>query len=91
MGTQELLQKLIVRYGADKPFKDEELFDTIASLTYPSIKDFLVKYVDGTEPLPFKEQFTKVGIEVNPNITKIKVATNPTAEQVALRKAWIGE
>jgi predicted metalloprotease with PDZ domain len=91
MGTQDLLQKLMERYGADKPFKDEELFDTIASLTYPSIKDFLVKYVDGTEPLPFKEQFAKVGFETNPDFTKVNIATNPTTEQLALRKAWIGE
>jgi hypothetical protein len=74
------------RYGADKPFKDEELFDTIASLTYPSIKD-----VDGTEPLPFKEQLAKVGLETNPDFTKVNIATNPTPEQLTLRKAWIGE
>jgi predicted metalloprotease with PDZ domain len=79
------------RYGADKPFKDEELFDTIASLTYPSIKDFLVKYVDGTEPLPLKEQLAKVGLETNPDFTKVNIATNPTPEQLTLRKAWIGE
>lgn len=61
-GVKNLLKDLAGFYGKDKPFKDDELFDKIAELTYPEIRIFFAKYVEGTEPLPYKEIFEEVGI-----------------------------
>ncbi|MGB3074539.1 MAG: peptidase M61 [Chitinophagales bacterium] len=61
-GIQNLMKDLSKEYGKDHPFKDDELFDKIGALTYPSITDFLKKYVGGSSPLPFEETFQMVGV-----------------------------
>lgn len=65
-GLQELIQDLSARYGQDKPFKDEELFDAITALTYPEIRTFFTKYVEGNEPLPLETTLNKIGIKYSP-------------------------
>jgi predicted metalloprotease with PDZ domain len=62
-GIQDLMKDLAKTYGKDKSFKDEELFGEITRLTYPEIGEFLKKCVGGTDPLPFKEVFSAVGID----------------------------
>lgn len=59
---QELLEELSYRYGKDRPFEDDKLFEVIEEMTYPEIGEFLRRYVGGPEPLPLEEMFTKVGV-----------------------------
>lgn len=61
-GIRDLIKDLSVRYGKDRAFRDDSLFTVIASLTYPEIGEFLHKYVDGTEPIPYKSILAEVGI-----------------------------
>ena len=56
------MQQLTNEYGINKAFKDEELFDKIASFTYPEVKTFLETYVAGSTPIPYETFFDKVGI-----------------------------
>jgi predicted metalloprotease with PDZ domain len=63
MGILDLMKALSKKYGMDKPFKDEELFEDIVQLTYPEIRTFLEKYVSGSTPIPYNEFFAKVGLE----------------------------
>ena len=72
-GTQDLLRDLAKTYGKDKSFKDEELFDKITELTYPEMRDFFRRYVEGGEPLPLKELFAAIGIDYDPNGQKEEV------------------
>ncbi|ALI97887.1 M61 family metallopeptidase [Rufibacter tibetensis] len=65
-GLRNLMKDLSQTYGKDKSFKDEELFDKITALTFPEIRDFFKRYVEGTEPLPYTELFQKVGITYKP-------------------------
>ncbi len=65
-GTQTLMRDLAKTYGKDKSFKDEELFDKITELTYPEMRDFFRRYVEGGEPLPLKELFANAGIAFEP-------------------------
>lgn len=62
-GTQELMRDLAKTYGKDKSFKDDDLIPQIVKLTYPEIEDFFKKYVQGGDPLPFKEMLNAVGID----------------------------
>jgi predicted metalloprotease with PDZ domain len=50
MGILDLMKALSDKYGMDKPFSDEELFDDIVALTYPEIRTFLETYVSGSTP-----------------------------------------
>jgi predicted metalloprotease with PDZ domain len=63
-GVQDLMADLARTYGPQKPFKDEELFDKIASLTYPEVRQFFARYVEGPEPLPLAETFALVGLDL---------------------------
>lgn len=60
-GLRELMLKLKEKYGASKPFRDDELINDIVSMTHPGIRDFFVNYVEGSEPLPLQEYFAKIG------------------------------
>jgi predicted metalloprotease with PDZ domain len=65
------MKDLAKTYGKEKAFKDDELFDQIAKLTYPEIRTFFAKYVAGNEPLPLQEVLQRVGINYEPSaVTK---------------------
>lgn len=57
-----LIHDLSQKYGKQRAFKDDELFDEIQKLTYPEIGTFLKNCVGGGEALPFKEVFNAVGV-----------------------------
>ncbi|RDV15984.1 peptidase M61 [Pontibacter diazotrophicus] len=69
-GLRNLMLDLAKTYGKENAFKDEELFDKIAALTYPEIREFFSRYVEGAEPLPLDETFRKVGIRYEPTATQ---------------------
>ncbi len=60
---QSVLRELSKEYGPMKAFKDEELFDKIASITSPEVGEFLRKHVGGTERLPYAEVMDWAGIQ----------------------------
>lgn len=63
-GLQDIINRLLEKYGKDKPFKDDELFGDIEALTGPSIGDFLRKCVGGTEPLPLEKISALPGLDL---------------------------
>ena len=63
-GLQEVLNKLLEKYGKDRSFKDEELFSEIVALTTTKVGEFLNRYVAGPERIPYGEILSKVGIKV---------------------------
>lgn len=62
-GVRDMMKELSKRYGKDKAFKDEELFDVIASFTYPEIRDFFSRYVEGTKALPYHDFLSLAGVD----------------------------
>ncbi len=62
-GVQEMMADLAKEYGKNKSFKDDELFDKITELTYPEVREFFRRYVEGPEPLPMADLLMKAGIE----------------------------
>ncbi|MCC9135459.1 peptidase M61 [Pontibacter silvestris] len=69
-GLRNLMLDLSKTYGKEQSFKDEELFDKIAEITYPEIREFFTRYVEGSEPLPLQETLQKVGISYLPSSTE---------------------
>lgn len=61
-GILDMLKKLSAKYGANKPFKDNELFGEIVALGYPEAGDFLSNHVSSTKTIPYVEIFDKVGV-----------------------------
>ncbi len=84
-----LMQDLVINYGKAKAFSDNELFDVIATMTYPEIRTFFSKYVEGIEPLPLKEYLQKIGLNYDAEKNKISIRADPSTEQAALREYWM--
>lgn len=71
LGMKDMMETLSKEYGKTVSFKDEELFDKIASLSSTKVREFFKLYVEGGNPLPLEELLNKVGITYKTNI-KIK-------------------
>lgn len=71
-GTKDLrslITDLSEKYGPEKPFVDDELFDEITAMTYPEMREFFSRYVEGSEPLPLEEYLAKAGVTLQRNTT----------------------
>jgi predicted metalloprotease with PDZ domain len=88
-GTQNLMRDLSKTYGKNVSFKDDELFDKITALTFPEIREFFTKYVEGPETLPLIEALKSVGIEYaisekvkSINLGNVAVSFNPETKRL---------
>ena len=91
LGTQELMQKLVKKYGPEKAFKDEALFDVIAALTFPEIRQFFKAYVEEGQTIPLKACLEKAGFDYDASAKTVTEINDPSTAQLALRKAWINQ
>ena len=66
MGLREIFLELLQNYGKYKPFSENDFFDELVNMTFPEIRDFIDNYITGTEPLPYKEYFNKLGYKYIP-------------------------
>jgi predicted metalloprotease with PDZ domain len=68
-GFKDLKHDLGIKYGKDQFFEDDQLFDEIEKLTYPEIKEFLLRHVQGSEPIPYEKYFAFAGVQYIPEET----------------------
>lgn len=83
-GMQNLVADLGKKFGKDRAFQDDKLFDEITALTYPEIGEFLKRYVGGPESLPLQEIFKTVGILYMPEVANETLTLGLENESVAL-------
>lgn len=69
-GLQNLKSDLGKKFGPEKSFDDEKLFDIIAEMTYPEIREFFRLYVEGGKRIPYKQFLEYAGYEYFDKITK---------------------
>ncbi len=69
-GILNMMKKLSAKYGVDKPFVDTILFDDIAKITYPEVRDFINTHVVGNTPINYSKFFDKVGLSMQSKQTK---------------------
>ena len=91
MGTQQLTQQLLRRYGVHRPFRDDQFLDVLTEMTYPQMRAFFHDYLETGRPLPLAETLAKVGLTYDPASGAVSLAAQSTAGQLALRRAWIGQ
>lgn len=65
-GLHNLKHDLSLQYGPTNYFEDDKLFDEITKLTFPEVRGFFTKYVEGNEPLPYDKFFSMAGIRYTP-------------------------
>lgn len=92
-GLQELIRDLALRFGKDRPFPEDSLFDIVTQMTYPEIGDFFDRYVKRADPLPVEEYYGKLGIRLSKDDegapTGFRIDPEPTPGQRTLREAWL--
>ncbi len=92
-GFKDLKHDLGVKYGADKYFMDEELFDEIVKLSYPEIKEFMLMHVVAGKPIPYEKYFAMAGVNYIVKEGKKNVSLafddNATASQLKIRNVWL--
>jgi len=86
---RKLVAALGKKYGKDQPFEDDQLFDEIAKLTVPEIRDWFKKYVEGTAALPLKETLDSIGIQSSGKSGRLRWSKNPNEQQSRLRSLWL--
>jgi predicted metalloprotease with PDZ domain len=65
-GLHNLKHDLSVRYGPENYFDDDALFDEITRLTFPPVRDFFARYVEGPNAIPYEDFFAMAGISYTP-------------------------
>ncbi len=61
-GIRDLMKDLSEKYGAKKPFKDDEIIPEIIEMTYPAVGEFFNNHVVGSTPIDYNIFFNKAGI-----------------------------
>lgn len=90
-GLRELILDLVEKYGKGRPISEATFFDDLAAMTYPEIRPFFDQYILEANPLPYREYFNKIGIDIVPgekgtySVTKME---NMSPEQQNLFDAW---
>jgi len=93
-GLQDLIVDLTHHFGKRRAFPDSTFVDTLVAMTSPEIRDFFDRYVWGSEHLPIKEYYAKLGITLVEDEqgapVRFEIDPNPTDDQRILREAWLG-
>ncbi len=63
-GILWLMKELSNKYGKQKPFDDDQLFNEIESMTFPSIGKFIKDHIVGETPINYNEFFELLGLEL---------------------------
>jgi predicted metalloprotease with PDZ domain len=66
MDLRKLMDELKKKYGKEKYFEDDSLFNIITRMTYPEIRGFFSKYVEGGTPIPYDYFFGLAGVKYTP-------------------------
>ncbi len=66
MDLRKLMDELKKKYGKERYFEDDSLFDIITRMTYPQVRGFFSKYVEGGTPIPYEYFFGLAGVKYTP-------------------------
>lgn len=70
-GVRDLMRDLSKKYGAKRPFKDDEIIAEIVAMTYPSVGEFFKTHVEGNTPINYNDFFAKVGVKEHTEIEDV--------------------
>ncbi|WP_196891322.1 M61 family metallopeptidase [Aureivirga marina] len=76
MGILDVMKKLSLKYGMEKPFIDNEIIAEITEMTYPEIGEFFTKHVKGNLPIDYNTLFEKVGLSTQVSQSPVSYLLN---------------
>ena len=75
-GILSLMKELSLKFGKNRPFKDDQLIAEIVEMTYPSIGEFFETHVIGTTPIDYTIFMDKVGLEFSESMVETNYIQN---------------
>lgn len=63
---KKVITELSKKYGAGRPFKDDEFLAEFVKASHPDVKFFIDSYISGEQPLPFDQYLNSIGYEYSP-------------------------
>ena len=63
-GILWLMKELSNKYGKQKPFDDDQLFDEIISMSFSSVGKFIKDHIEGEIPINYNDFFELLGLEL---------------------------
>lgn len=88
-GLIDVVNDFAIKYGPNKPFKDDTFFNEFVEATYPEIKEFMDNYIKTANPLPIKEYYNLIGVNYNEASGTFSLNESPSAMQLNLRNKWM--
>lgn len=89
MGMQPIILELLDRYGPERSFDDDALFDEIIAISgQPELRQFIDAYIIGSQPLPIANYLQQAGIHYDPASGALRLLEEISAEQERLRGWW---
>ena len=93
-GLRDLIGELSNTYGKRRAFPEDSLFDIVGARAGSEVRDFLGRFVEGTEHPPVKEYYAKLGLKLIEDDKglplRFEVDSTATPAQLRLRAAWLG-
>ena len=59
---KDIILELVDKYGATKPFDEEDFFDEFTARVHPDLRYWFADYVEGTVPLNLKDGLDQIGV-----------------------------
>ena len=75
MDLRKLMDELKKKYGKERYFEDDSLFDIITRMTYPEVRGFFSKYVEEGVPIPYEYFFGLAGVKYTPATVRKEFGT----------------
>ncbi len=60
---KDVVLELSSKYGPDKSFDEETIFDQFTTLVHPDLRQWFSKYIEGTIPLDIEGGLAQIGVE----------------------------
>lgn len=58
---RDVIMELVKKYGPEKPFKDDDFIEEFIAHSHPFIRGFFERFIQGDQPLPYKDFCEKIG------------------------------
>ncbi|MDF1502908.1 hypothetical protein [Roseisolibacter sp. H3M3-2] len=92
-GLRALVLDLAREYGKSRPFPEDSLIALVGARTSPAVRDFFARHVERAEPLPLREYYGWLGIDVvedaNGMVQRLVARPDASPAHLRLREAWL--
>ncbi len=91
-GLVDLIVDLTEKYGKNRPFEDDKLFEEIVTWSQSDeIKSFLKTYIEGNKALPLKNILSRIGWDYDEKSNQITLIDSPNNSQIRIKKSWLNQ